>query len=200
MNHGQYYIRKGIEEAASLLVNLDAYHKQSQAIQNMARIIILAFLSGGKVLVCGNGGSACDAMHFAEELTGRFRKNRRALPAISLTDSAHITCVGNDFGFEHVFSRAIEALGKPEDVLVCLSTSGNSKNVLLAVEQAKGFGMEVICLLGKGGGRLKGQGDVELIVPSQTSERVQEVHMLVLHLLVETIERELFPENYEGKE
>lgn len=196
MNHKQYYIRKGLEEAASLMVNLDAYHKQSAAIGSMAESIITSFRKGGKALVCGNGGSACDAMHFAEELTGRFRKNRRALPAISLTDSAHLTCVGNDYGFDYVFSRAVEALGKPQDVLVAISTSGNSKNVLLAVEQAKGIGMDVVCLLGKDGGALKGQGDAEIIVPSQTTERIQEVHMMVLHLVIETIERELFPENY----
>jgi D-sedoheptulose 7-phosphate isomerase len=195
MNHKQYYIGKGLSQAWNTIADfntLDNLH----SVAGMAELILGAFEASGKVLVCGNGGSACDAMHFAEELTGRFRKNRRALPAISLTDSAHLTCVGNDYGFDYVFSRAVEALGKPEDVLVAISTSGNSNNVLLAVEQARGIGMSVVCLLGKDGGALKGQGDAEIVVPSQITERVQEVHMLILHLLVEAIEREMFPENY----
>lgn len=195
MNHRQYFIKQGVCEAYNLVAEFCA-RKNYEAIEGMASIILDALEAGGKVLVCGNGGSACDAMHFAEELTGRFRKDRKALPAISLTDSAHLTCVGNDYGFDYVFSRAVEALGKPEDVLVAISTSGNSRNVIYAVEQARGIGMNVVCLLGKDGGALKGQGDAEIIVPSQTTERVQEVHMIVLHLVIETIERELFPENY----
>jgi len=136
-------------------------------------------------------------MHFAEELTGRFRKIRPALPAIPLTDAAHLTCVANDWAFAQTFSRHIAALGKPEDVLIALSTSGDSENIVRAVEQAKKSGMKVILLLGKGGGHVLHKGDYQLVVPSQCSERIQEIHMMVLHILVETVEREMYPENYE---
>jgi D-sedoheptulose 7-phosphate isomerase len=161
-----------------------------------SKILTHCFVSGGKVLVCGNGGSACDAMHFAEELTGRFRKDRKALPAISLTDPSHLTCVGNDYGFEFVFSRAVEALGKPGDVLIAISTSGNSENVVNAVNEAKNREMSVLCLLGNQGGRLAGRGDCEIVVPSPRTERIQEMHTVLLHLLIESVERRLFPENY----
>lgn len=190
-----FNISKGLWEANLLL---EQFHTPAnvQAIGKMRDMLVHCFNSGGKVLVCGNGGSACDAMHVAEEFTGRFRKDRKALPAISLTDASHLTCVGNDYGFDYVFSRAVEALGKSGDVLIAISTSGNSKNVQLAVEQARGKVMGVICLLGKDGGELKGKGGLEIIVPSQTTERIQEVHMTILHLLIEAVEREMFPENY----
>lgn len=196
MNHRQYHVAKGLDEA---IMSMGEFNNKRnvKAIDAAVTRIVNGFNFGGKVLVCGNGGSACDAMHFAEELTGRFRKNRKALPAISLTDAAHITCVGNDFGFDYIFSRGIEAHGHAGDVLVAISTSGNSKNILMAVEQARGLGMDVICLLGKDGGALKGKGDIEIIVPSKTTERIQELHMVVLHLLVEMTEREMFPGNYE---
>lgn len=195
MNRVSYYFSNGIVELYNLLplVNRDG----KAFIEKALTLVLKTFAEGGKVLICGNGGSACDAMHFAEELTGRFRKDRKALPAIALTDPSHLTCVGNDYGFEYVFSRSIEALGGPNDVLIALSTSGNSRNVQLAVEQAKGRGMRVVCLLGKSGGFLNGQGDAQFIVPSQSTERIQEIHTVILHLLVEAIERELFPENYE---
>lgn len=156
------------------------------------------FEGGWKVLACGNGGSACDAMHFAEEFTGKFRKPRRALPVIPLTDAAFLTCVGNDFGFEDVFARGVEAYGKPGDVLVAISTSGNSENVIRAVTAAKRAGVRVVTLLGKDGGKLLGMGDFSILVPSESSERIQEVHMLVLHMIVEGVERRMFPENYGG--
>ncbi len=152
---------------------------------------------GGKVLACGNGGSACDAMHFCEELTGRFRKDRPALAAVSLTDVGHITCVANDFGYDEVFARGVEALGKPGDVLVALSTSGKSANVVRAVETATKREMRTIALLGRDGGKLAGVCDLEWIVPgvpveTPTADRIQEVHMLVLHALVEGVERRMF--------
>ncbi len=194
MNSQYNHIRFAFDEARTLLEDITI--ADCEAIDEMADILIACFKAGGKVLVCGNGGSACDAMHFAEELTGRYQKDRKALPAIALTDAAHMSCVGNDYGFEYVFSRAVEALGKPGDVLVALSTSGNSHNILRGVYKAKDMGIEIISLLGKGGGDLARQGDTELIVPSHDTARIQEVHMLVLHILVEAIEREMFPENY----
>jgi len=146
--------------------------------------------SGGKILTCGNGGSLCDAQHFAEELSGRYRQNRRALAAIALTDAAHLTCVANDFGFEFVFSRFVEALGRPGDVLLAISTSGNSPNVLRAAEAARELGMTVVSLTGKDGGRLAGISDVEIRAPhAGFADRIQEIHIKVIHVLILLIER-----------
>lgn len=169
-------------------------------IEEMAALLHRRFAAGRKVLICGNGGSACDAMHFAEEFTGRFRRDRRPLPAMALADPGHITCTANDYGFEHVFSRPVEAFGQEGDVLIVLSTSGNSANVVRAVEAAKGRGMTTIALLGKDGGRLRGVCDHEVIAPGETADRIQELHMLVLHVLIEGVERLMFPENYADAE
>jgi len=168
----------------------------AEAIQRIAAVIARSVRGGGKVLVCGNGGSLCDAAHFAEELTGRFRADRPAIPAIALTDPGHLTCVANDYGFEAVFSRAVEALGRPGDVLVALSTSGNSPNIIRAVASARANGVLVVTLLGKGGGtmsRTSGAAEVELIAPGLTADRIQELHMLALHTIVELVEAELYP-------
>jgi len=146
---------------------------------------------GGKILVCGNGGSLCDATHFAEELTGRFRKDRPALAAIALADAGHITCAANDFGFEFIFSRGVEAYGRAGDVLVVLSTSGNSANILRALDAAAARGVSTIALLGKDGGKAKGLSTMEIIVPGEGSDRIQELHMLILHIFVEGIEKRL---------
>jgi D-sedoheptulose 7-phosphate isomerase len=153
-------------------------------------------VKGGKVLIAGNGGSNCDALHFAEEFTGRFRGNRRALPAIAISDSSHITCVGNDYGFDYVFSRGVEAYGKEGDLFIGISTSGNSPNIIKAVEAAKEMGMKTVALLGKDGGKLKGMCDYEFIIPGVTSDRIQEIHMMILHIIIEGVERIMFPENY----
>ena len=165
-------------------------------VETIGGMIADVFGAGGKVLACGNGGSACDAMHFCEELTGRFRKNRRALPAIACVDPGHITCTGNDYGFEHVFSRWVEALGQPGDVLIVLSTSGNSENVIRAVDAAAERGVLTVALLGKGGGALAGVCNHEWVVTGNGagdgSDRIQEIHMLILHALVERIETVLF--------
>ncbi len=158
--------------------------------------IARVFANGGKVLICGNGGSACDAMHFAEEFTGRYRKDRKALPAISLSDPAYITCVGNDYGFDEIFKRGVEAYGKPGDIMIGLSTSGNSKNVLKALEYAKENKLLTLSLLGKDGGEIKGKCDYEFIIPGKTSDRIQEIHMVILHIIIEGVERILFPELY----
>lgn len=173
----------------------------AEAIGRIAGLISRSVRGGGKVLACGNGGSLCDAAHFAEELTGRFRADRPAIPAIALTDPGHLTCVANDYGFDAVFSRAIEALGRPGDVLVALSTSGNSPNIISAVSAAKSRGMFVVTLLGRSGGQLsamRGTAEVELMAPGQTADRIQELHMLALHTIVELVEADLYPSSGRG--
>lgn len=159
----------------------------------LGELMAQTFASGGKLLACGNGGSACDAMHLCEELTGRFRADRAALPAISLTDPGHITCVGNDYGFDRVFARAVEAHAKPGDLLIALSTSGNSANIVEAVKEARARQMRVCCLLGGSGGKLAGEADLEILVPGPTTDRIQELHMLALHVAIEVCESVLFP-------
>lgn len=164
-----------------------------QFIKDAALLIADTFRSGGKILIAGNGGSLCDANHFAEELTGFFRKFRKALPAIALSESGHLTCVSNDLGFEWVFARGVEAFGKEGDIFIGLTTSGNSPNIVKAIETAKNNKLKTIALLGKSGGKLKGQADLELIVPGfETSDRIQEAHMAAIHIMIEMIELELF--------
>jgi len=170
----------------------DALQKTKEAIS----LIYNSLLSGGKIIVCGNGGSACDAMHFCEELTGRFRDDRKPLPAIALTDPANLTAVGNDYGFTEVFARGVQAHGKKDDVLIALSTSGNSENVVRAVAAAEAIGMKVILLLGRNGGKLRGVGNVNFLISGTTSDRIQEVHMTILHVMIEGMERLMFPTNY----
>jgi D-sedoheptulose 7-phosphate isomerase len=162
----------------------------------VAGLLAECFESGGKALICGNGGSSADAMHFAEELTGRFRKERPALPALACTDPGHLTCAANDYGFENVFSRWIEAHGRRGDVVIVLSTSGNSENIVRAAGAAKDQGCRTISLLGKGGGKLAGECDFEWIAPGDESDRIQEVHMLILHALIEGVERSMYPDLY----
>jgi D-sedoheptulose 7-phosphate isomerase len=185
-----------LTEARTVLDRFNADATTLSSLSSISAALSTCFQSGNKVLACGNGGSACDAIHFAEEFTGRFRKHRRALPVIALTEAAHMTCVANDYGFDEVFARGVEAFGKPGDLLLAISTSGNSANVIRAVETAKGLGMGTILLLGKSGGKLKGTGTHEILVASETTERIQEIHMLALHVLIESVERTLFPENY----
>lgn len=145
---------------------------------------------------CGNGGSHCDAMHFAEEFTGRYRKDRKPVGAMALGDASHVTCVSNDYGFEHIFSRQVEGLGRKGDMLLGLSTSGNSKNVILAFEAAKKKGIKTVALLGRDGGKLKDLADLAIVVPAETSDRIQEIHIKLIHTVIESVERQLFPENY----
>ena len=161
-------------------------------IEAAAKLLADSFKQEGKVLSCGNGGSHCDAMHFAEELSGRFRANRPALAALSISDPSHLSCVANDYGYDYVFSRYIEAMGQKGDVLLGISTSGNSKNVILAVEAAKAKGMHAIVLTGKDGGALAQLADLEIRAPhSEFADRAQEIHIKVIHSLILGIEQSL---------
>ena len=168
---------------------------QSGSIDKIEEAILLMSKTlkiGGKIISCGNGGSMCDAMHFAEELSGRFRNHSSAYAAISISDPSHITCVGNDYGFEFVFSRFVEAVGKKDDVLLAISTSGNSENVLNAAKSAKEQGMKVVALTGKDGGELAKIADVEIRAPfSKYADRVQEIHIKVIHNLILGIEEQM---------
>ena len=177
--------------AADALAAFRADPANLARIHTVGQLMAQALTTGHKVLACGNGGSLCDAMHFCEELTGRFRHDRRPLPAIACIDPGHITCTANDYGYDHVFSRWVQALGNPGDILVALSTSGNSPNVIRAVEAATSRGLTTVALLGKDGGRLNNACTHQWIAPGQTSDRIQELHMLVLHALVEKIEAAL---------
>lgn len=162
-------------------------------VEKFTKLLVDCFHQNKKLLVCGNGGSLCDAMHVAEEFTGQFRTKRKALPAIALSDPSHITCVSNDMGFDQIFSRGIEAFGQQGDVLLILSTSGNSSNVVNAWSMAKDKGLFVVSLLGKGGGQLKGKSDLELIVDGfKYSDRIQEIHMTLMHIVIEACENRLF--------
>jgi D-sedoheptulose 7-phosphate isomerase len=162
------------------------------AVDHCAQVIADALLAGKKVLAAGNGGSAADALHLCEELVGRYKDNRRALPAVSLAaDGATLTCIGNDFGFDRIFARQVEALGAPGDVLVLFTTSGNSPNLLLALEAAKAGNLATVTLAGRGGGKLAGRADAEWIVSSQNGARVQELHSWALHVILEVVEDRL---------
>ena len=161
-------------------------------IADAAAIMASSVKNGGKIISCGNGGSMCDAMHFAEELTGRFRNDRGSIPAISISDPSHISCVGNDYGFEFIFSRFIEGMGNEGDVLLAISTSGNSVNVVNAISAARKKGMKVIGLTGKDGGKMADLCDVEIRAPhSEYADRAQEIHIKVIHSLILSIEAEV---------
>lgn len=181
-----------LSEAASVL---DSFLKDQGSIAKIeaaAELMANSINSGGKILSCGNGGSHCDAMHFAEELTGKFRDERKALPAIAIADISHITCVGNDYGFDQIFARYVEGLGRQDDVLLAISTSGNSTNILNAVMAAKENGMKVVALTGKQGGKLADLADIEIRVPhAGYSDRIQEIHIKVIHIIILLIEQKV---------
>ncbi len=189
-------VKDAYSRSYQLLGDFIQKQENLQKTQELGEKLAKIFASGGKVIIFGNGGSATDAMHFAEEFTGRFRGDRKALPAIALSDSSHITCVGNDYGFDKVFSRGVEAYAKPGDMVIGLSTSGNSANVIEAFQKAKEIGCTSLALLGKDGGKLAGKCQYEFIIPGETSDRIQEIHMIILHILIEVVERIMFPENY----
>lgn len=190
------YIAASLDEAKRVLDQFIANSANLQAIEDAVNLLANSFAQGGHAISCGNGGSMCDAIHFAEELTGRFRKERAPLPAMPICDPGHITCTANDYGFDFIFSRYVESWGRHGDVLLAISTSGNSPNIIKAVQAAKSKGMKVIGLLGKGGGQLKSMVDVPIVVPSDTSDRTQEIHIKTIHIMIEGIERKLFPQNY----
>jgi D-sedoheptulose 7-phosphate isomerase len=192
------WIDTSLAEAVRLAGWLTEHERVVHTIQQMGDRLAVCLTNGGRILTCGNGGSMCDAMHMAEELSGRFRHDRQALAAQAISDPAHLTCVANDFGYQQVFARGVEAWGRPGDVLVAFSTSGNSPNVVLAAEAARGRGMSVLGLLGRDGGTLANGCDISLVVPAQDSGRIQEMHIKVVHLLIEFVERRLFPDNYPG--
>lgn len=186
-------IKNSFSDAQRLLDEFIAGEENLRKVEAAGDLLVEMFRQGGKVFSCGNGGSLCDAMHFAEELTGRFRNDRAALPAIAIADPSHMTCVSNDMGFEVIFSKYIEALGKAGDVLLAISTSGNSANILKAIEVARSKGMKVIGLSGKDGGKMKDMCDVAVVVPwNKYSDRIQEIHIKIIHILIEYIEQKLF--------
>jgi len=190
-------IRASFEEAQRTLNAFLEDPAHLEAVHRFAEMAGSTLSAGGLLMACGNGGSMCDAMHFAEEWTGRFRGNRSALPAIAFSDPSQLTCIANDFGYDEVFARSVEAYGKAGDLLVAISTSGNSPNILRAVQVAKERGIRTVGLLGKGGGELKSKVDLPIIVPiATTSDRIQEIHIKVLHIAIEAVERSMFPDNY----
>lgn len=192
MNKNQL-IQSHFDEAASVLKEFISNPDNFRAIEKAGDILTLAFKNGNKVITCGNGGSMCDAMHFAEELSGRYRNDRPSLPAISISDPSYITCTGNDYGFDQIFSRFIQGFGKKGDVLVAISTSGNSKNIVEAATEAKKNGMMVIALTGKDGGKLAPLADLEIRAPQSTfADRTQEIHIKIIHSLIDYIEQQLF--------
>lgn len=187
----QDLIRSELNEAAQVLEKFLADSANIEAIERAALLLAQSFKSGGKVLSCGNG-SHCDAMHFAEELTGRYRENRPGYPAIAISDPSHLSCVSNDFGYDYVFSRYLEAVGREGDVLFGLSTSGNSANILKAIDAARAKGMKVILMTGKDGGKMDGMADVEIRVPHfGYADRIQEIHIKVIHILMLLVEKEM---------
>lgn len=184
-------IKNHFEQAKEIL-DLFSTEQNMQKISDAIEILSASLSQGGKVISCGNGGSMCDAMHFAEELSGRFRNDRRGLAALSISDPSHISCVANDYGYEYVFSRYVEAVGKKGDVLLGISTSGNSENVIKAVKTAKEKGIKTIVLTGKTGGKLADLADLEIRAPqSEYADRAQEIHIKVIHALIDGIERSL---------
>lgn len=183
-------IKSHFEDAQNVLAEFLASGNGLQAVENACTLMSAAISAGSKIISCGNGGSMSDAMHFAEELSGRYRDDRPALAAVSISDPSHITCVGNDYGFEHIFSRYVEGLGQSGDVLLAISTSGNSANVVNAANAARTRGMKVVGLTGKDGGKLAALCDVEIRIPwNGYADRIQEMHIKVIHAMIDQIEK-----------
>lgn len=189
MNHDQL-IKQELLEAYDVLDKFLTDPDTVTKITAAAEAFVVAFKDGGKAISCGNGGSHCDAMHFAEELTGRYRDDRPPMPAIAISDASHISCVGNDYGFDYVFSRFVEAFATKKDVLLAITTSGNSKNILEAAEVARKKGVKVVALTGNGGGKLAELADIEIRVPHfGFADRIQEIHIKVIHIIILLIEK-----------
>lgn len=191
------HVKSALTEAQSALAALIENEATLESIAQAAHAIAESQRQGGAVYSCGNGGSLCDAMHFAEEMTGRYRQNRKPYRAAAISDVSHMACVGNDYGYEHVFSRWIEAMGAEKDVLVAITTSGTSKNIVAAAKAAKAKGMTVVALTGKAGSPITDEADIAVVTPAgRWADRVQELHIKVIHILIELIERELDAQNY----
>lgn len=194
MNSG--LIENSLHQAQRVLTDFIADRENIVKIERAGELMVEALQAGGKIMTCGNGGSLCDAMHFAEELTGRFRGDRKALPAIAIADPSHITCVANDYGFDYIFSKYVEAHGKEHDILLAISTSGNSANINNAIAEARRRSMKVVGLTGKSGGEMLEKCDVAIRIPwNEYSDRIQEIHIKIIHILIEYIENKLFPVN-----
>ena len=191
MNHNDE-VKKQFEESFQILQKFISEEGNFSNISNAAEIMSSALKAGNKIISCGNGGSMCDAMHFAEELSGRYRDNRKSLAALSISDPSFLSCVANDYGYDFVFSRFLEGVGQAGDVLLAISTSGNSSNVLKAIETAKEKGMKVIGLTGKDGGKMANICDIEIRAPHSTyADRAQEIHIKVIHTFIYMIEKQL---------
>lgn len=191
------HIKNGLTESQQVLDLFVNDQSKLQSVADGAHLLVTAFRNTGRAFSCGNGGSMCDAMHFAEELTGRFRRDRPGIAATAISDPTHITCVANDYGYEQVFSRYIESHGRRGDVLLAISTSGKSPSILVAAQAARKLGMQVIALTGAAGSPLEDLCDVCISCPSGAfADRTQEMHIKIIHILIELIERELYPENY----
>ncbi|TAE75821.1 MAG: D-sedoheptulose 7-phosphate isomerase [Bacteroidetes bacterium] len=192
-NNLEILIQNELEESTKVLHEFSTNADNIKQIKAVADVLVNAIKNGNKIISCGNGGSHCDAMHFAEELSGKYRENRPALPALAISDPSHITCVGNDFGYNEIFARYLEALGQKGDVLFALSTSGNSANILRAAEVAKQKGIKVVALTGKDGGKLAPLADVEVRVKGgKFADRIQEIHIKIIHILILLVENQMF--------
>lgn len=188
----QELIKQELVTAQQALADFIADAENINAIEQAAKLIAASLRAGGKVMSCGNGGSHCDAMHFAEELTGRYREDRPGYAGIAISDPSHLSCVSNDYGYQYVFSRYLEAVGRPGDVMLGISTSGNSQNIITAIESAKAKDIKVVALTGKDGGKMAGLADVEIRVPYfGYADRIQEIHIKIIHILIMLIEKEL---------
>ena len=193
-------VRGALQEAAESLARLQADAAMLDRIAQAGALLADTFAAGGRAYSCGNGGSMCDAMHFAEELTGRFRDDRRGYAALAISDPGHLSCVGNDYGYERVFARFIEAHGRAGDVLLAITTSGTSRNVVAAAQAARNLGMKVIELTGRAGTTITECADIALVTPGgRYADRVQELHIKLIHILIELVERRLAPDNYRAK-
>jgi D-sedoheptulose 7-phosphate isomerase len=192
------HVRATLDEAAAALDALRANASALAAIERAGALLARTFRAGGRAYSCGNGGSMCDAMHFAEELTGRFRDDRPGYAAMAISDASHLSCVGNDYGYEQVFARFVQAHGREGDVLLAISTSGTSRNVVAAAQAARDLGVRVIALTGRDATPLVQMADVAIVTPAgRYADRVQELHIKVIHILIELVERELAPQNYD---
>jgi D-sedoheptulose 7-phosphate isomerase len=191
------FVRASLEEAQDALKTLLADKEILTTIARAGDLLAATFKKGGRAFSCGNGGSMCDAMHFAEELSGRYRLDRPALAAVAISDAGYLSCVANDYGYDHVFARYLEAHARSGDVLLAISTSGKSKNILAATETAKKLGVTIIGLMGHANSPLGAVSDIRIATPAgKFADRVQELHIKVIHILIELIERQLFPANY----